>query len=147
MRVRWIALLILPFAVVSCSDDQPAQEPVAGDASPSAVPDAPGAEVGDTNEQSDNAPSESSAVEPAVGDESVAPDTVSTNPEIAAEAPTGSMVVTADELNVRSGPGTMHKALRVLKKGTKVSVENCTGKWCRIGENEFVSKRFLSNAL
>jgi uncharacterized protein YgiM (DUF1202 family) len=59
----------------------------------------------------------------------------------------GSMVVTAGGLNVRSGPGTKHKSLRVLKKGTKVSVESCSGNWCRIGDGEFVSKKFLSNAM
>jgi uncharacterized protein YgiM (DUF1202 family) len=151
---------MLPLAVVACSDEEPAQEPVAGETAP-AVPDAPGGDMGEAAAK----PGEpGGAPEGAPADMGGAPadtdggapmgDTGSTTSAPAGSAAGdvgggggGSMVVTAGGLNVRSGPGTKHKSLRVLKKGTKVSVESCSGNWCRIGDGEFVSKKFLSNAM
>jgi uncharacterized protein YgiM (DUF1202 family) len=145
---------MLPLAVVACSDEEPAQEPVAGETAP-AVPDAPGGDMGEAAAKPG---------EPGAAPEAAPADMGGAPAETAGEAPVGdvgkpagsaagdvggggSMVVTAGGLNVRSGPGTKHKSLRVLKKGTKISVESCSGNWCRIGEGEFVSKKFLSNAM
>lgn len=151
MRLPWILWSMLPLAIAACSDDKPAQEPVAGEIAPAAVPDAPGAD-GDTAKPADAAVSD---VGGEAGDgsggatETAASEADATKSTAGADVgvPGSNMVVTADGLNVRSGPGTKHKSVRVLKKGTKVSVENCSGKWCQIGDGEYVSKRYLSNAL
>lgn len=154
MRLRWIAVLMLPLAVVACSDEQPAQEPVAGETAP-AVPDAPGGDMGEAAAKPGEPGAAPEAAPADMGDapaetagEAPVGDTESTKPASNAAGDVGgSMVVTAGGLNVRSGPGTKHKSVRVLQKGTKISVESCSGNWCRIGEGEFVSKKYLSNAM
>lgn len=46
-------------------------------------------------------------------------------------------------LNVRSGPGLFHKRVGGLAKGTKVTVLETSGTWCRIGEGRWVSSLYL----
>ncbi len=55
----------------------------------------------------------------------------------------GEATVKTGLLNVRSGPGMKSPVTKSLKKGEKVTVKECKGRWCQIGENEYVGGRFL----
>lgn len=55
----------------------------------------------------------------------------------------GEATVKTELLNVRSGPGMKSPVTKSLKKGEKVTVKECKGRWCQIGENEYVGGRFL----
>ena len=57
------------------------------------------------------------------------------------------MVVTADVLNVRTGPGTEYDAQGSLKKGDEVQVLAVEGDWCRIqykGAEAYVHKDYVA---
>lgn len=58
--------------------------------------------------------------------------------------------VTTDGLNVRTGAGQKHPAVRKLAKGAKVTIHaqamNGTTRWLRIGVNEWVSAQFVKVA-
>ena len=50
-------------------------------------------------------------------------------------------------LNVRSGPGTNHRVIDVLRRGERVDVDHCRGNWCLVnkpGRDGWVSARYLS---
>lgn len=49
----------------------------------------------------------------------------------------------ANDLNVRSGPGTQFDVLRKLKAGEKVNVMQSSNGWYRISANEWVSARYI----
>ena len=51
--------------------------------------------------------------------------------------------VVSTELNVRSGPGSRFPIIRKLKRGSKVTEVSKEGVWVQIGDQEFVSSRFL----
>src|SRR5262245_5476534 len=118
---RWM-IAVVPLCLWSCADDEGAQEPVAGETAP-AVPDSHGGDAGTTAEKPAG---EGQATEGGAPADATAGETGSAaEPAPAAPPPAAGvsdMVVTAGGLNVRSGPGTKHKSLRVLKKGTKVTV-------------------------
>ncbi|MDO4318327.1 MAG: SH3 domain-containing protein [Lachnospiraceae bacterium] len=46
-------------------------------------------------------------------------------------------------LNVRSGPGTSYKIVKVLKAGAAVEVQETSGSWARIGTDQWVSGKYL----
>jgi uncharacterized protein YgiM (DUF1202 family) len=52
------------------------------------------------------------------------------------------LTVTAEALNVRSGPATTN-ILRQLKRGDTVTVYEWQGDWARIGVNEWVHGDYL----
>ncbi len=54
-------------------------------------------------------------------------------------------VVTAGQLNVRSGPGTGHAASDVLLLGDQVQVLDRFDGWAQIGDGQWVSGRFLAD--
>lgn len=63
-------------------------------------------------------------------------------------ATTVTKTVTANKLNVRKGPGTGYPVVRIIKKGTTVKVLSDTTTsindgWAKIGENEYVSTKFI----
>lgn len=54
------------------------------------------------------------------------------------------VVVDADVLNVRSGPGTSFSIVGAYERGEEVFVFETEGSWCRIGMDErWVSKKYL----
>jgi len=125
MLRRVLFLLPLVLLTWACSDDaQQPQEPVTTEQQ-TPVPDSPGADTGETPAQP---AAETPAAQPV---------------EAPAVATANEMVVNVGGLNVRSGPGTKFKSVRVLHKGEKVSAQSCEQNWCKIGEGEFVSKKFL----
>lgn len=54
-------------------------------------------------------------------------------------------VYNCDSLNVRKGAGTKYAVVREIKKGTQVNVYETKGSWSRIGTNEWVSSKYLTN--
>lgn len=52
-------------------------------------------------------------------------------------------VTAKNGLNVRKGPGLWHSRVGGLSKGTKVTVFETSGTWCRIGEGRWVSSLYL----
>lgn len=134
-----------------CSgDEEKAQEPVAAEGGDAAkMPDAPGA--GETAEK----PAGEGAADQAATNPMDAAKEAAEKAKAAAETPAPapaataggeSMVVKAGALNVRAGMGTKHKVVRTLKKGETVAVAECTKGWCKVGDNEYVSKKYLSKA-
>ena len=74
--------------------------------------------------------------------------TTTTTATTTTAAPSAYMVVTADELNVRVGPGTTFDILGVLKQGDEVMVLAQEEGWYRIdfnGVHAFVSAEFLTD--
>lgn len=51
--------------------------------------------------------------------------------------------VTANKLNVRKGPGLTYEAVKILKKGDKVTVFKTQDGWANIGNSEWVSMSFI----
>jgi len=146
----------------SCSGDggQPPQEPVAATQQPVAdkVPDAPGqagltAEKAAGEGQAAAAQAEKSlpnmnaaeAAAKAAADKGMAGQKTDKAPA-AAEAAPMDMVVVPGALNVRSGRGTKHPSVRIVKKGEHVKAQDCKTGWCKIGDNEYVSQKFLAPA-
>lgn len=149
MMLRLGLVAALSLMGLSCSgDDEKAQEPVSAEEG-GKLPEAPGADagtpgalpgaedpaaagaLGSVGAGQEPAPAE--APQPAVGGEATA----------AAPAGATDHVVKVGALNVRKGPGTKHAVVRTLKKGTKVQSWGCEKNWCKIGEGEYVSKKFL----
>ncbi|MCP8968126.1 SH3 domain-containing protein [Ectobacillus ponti] len=63
-------------------------------------------------------------------------------------ATTAPYTVTADALNVRSGPGSSYPVLHVLSNGTHISVQGETDGWYRVFQNGaigYVKKEFVTN--
>lgn len=136
MKCRWIVGLFIAILYFGCSDGKETTEPVVSDTNTTSVPDSPGSN--DKSVQDGATPGE---VPPQSSDQAggITNDSAKSNASL--------MTVTSGGLNVRGGPGMQHAPVRVLPKGSKISVESCTGNWCRISEGEFVSKKFLSEAL
>lgn len=57
--------------------------------------------------------------------------------------PTATGTITGDDVNVRSGPGTNHGALRQLDSGASVSVYESQNGWVRIGAGQWVKADFV----
>ncbi|MCG6856438.1 MAG: SH3 domain-containing protein [Salaquimonas sp.] len=60
--------------------------------------------------------------------------------------------VTTGDVNLRAGPGTRHRILAVVPRGTGVAVHECTTRrsWCRISwraRTGWISARYLDNSL
>lgn len=81
-------------------------------------------------------------------------DMLETHPEVAEEAWFGwPGTVTRDKINVRAGPGTRHKIVDKLEKGTEVRVVGRRGDWWMVvlpnatkGEYAWIYKSLLSSA-
>lgn len=59
----------------------------------------------------------------------------------------GGNAVATTNVNVRSGPGTNHPVVDVLRAGQSVRISRCTGGWCAIdqrGPSGWVSQRYLA---
>lgn len=52
--------------------------------------------------------------------------------------------VTADVLNIRTGPGANYKDVGDLKRGDKVEIHESKNGWYRIGERTWVSSKYIS---
>jgi len=64
---------------------------------------------------------------------------------VAASLAASNLCVTADYLNVRTGPGSSYKTTgSALKKGTKVTSYEVKNNWHRIGTNKWCSGKYLS---
>jgi hypothetical protein len=70
---------------------------------------------------------------------------ISTPPASRKPATTGTHIVTASRLNVRSGPGVTHSDVGTLLRGQTVTVHQRSGDWARIGPGRWVSYRYLQN--
>src|SRR5689334_12457668 len=123
-----LAALLL---VVGCADDaEKAQEPAAAYGKTPAVPHAPGADAGTT---ADRAAGAGTAGEQAA--------------EKQAEGAAGGVaMVTTSAVNVRKGAGMKSAVVRVLKQGEAVQAQGGEKKWCKIGEGEYVSEKYLKAA-
>lgn len=149
MMLRLGLVAALSFMGWSCSgDDEKAQEPVSAEEG-GKLPEAPGADAGMPGAMP-------GAVDPAAagalgsvspGQEPAAPAQDYKPAAVGSEAPAPAgatdHVVKVGALNVRKGPGTKHAVVRTLKKGAKIQSLGCQKNWCKIGEGEYVSKKFL----
>ena len=148
MLVRLGLILSLVMLSWSCSgsEDQP-KEAVAADGK---MPDAPGDGMKPAGEGAAASPEAAAAAAAAAAAPAPAPSAELAPPpaptETAAQGGAGSLKVKVGKLNVRTGPGTKFKVARTLKKGDVVSPVSCAKSWCKLGEKEFVSKKFLSKA-
>lgn len=50
-------------------------------------------------------------------------------------------------LNVRQGAGTQYKIISALSKGTQVTIYENIGEWSRIGDNQWVCSRYLTEQI
>ncbi len=125
------------FFLTGCTGgDTAPSEPVANDQAAPSIPDSPG-ESGESTEKPAGA-GEAGATLPA---------TEKSQPNVEAanrSAPPAAGTVNSGALNVRSGPGMKFEVLRVLKKGEAVNATECGIVWCKIGEGQFVSKKYLN---
>lgn len=135
------SLFVVGLLLGGCTDgNDKASEPVAKDDTPPTIPDMPG-ESG-----------ESSAKPAGAGEAGTAelPQTEKSQPNVeaaksSASSTDGTGTVKTGALNVRSGPGMKHEVVKVLRSGEKVTLTDCGVVWCKIGENEYVSKRFVAD--
>lgn len=134
MILRLCAVLTLMLSWSCSGDDKAAEEPVKP-AEESKIPDSPGEPAPAPAE----APAETAAEPPAAVEKSTSPGEVK---EIGTPGG-GEMTVTAGALNVRSGAGMKNGVVRVLKKGEKVATQGCAKGWCKLGEGEFASAKYL----
>ena len=134
LALLWAVMLL----VSGCAGDQEMQDPVGGDDSAPAIPDSPGSGETAAKPAGDGFESGGSEdQEPAKKDEPK-------KMEQAESDPSGRQFVQSDGLNVRSGAGMKFDVVRILPWATEVTVQGeCDSVWCQIGENEYVSKRFL----
>ena len=149
MMLRLGLVAALSFLGWSCSgDEEKTAEPVASEEGGGKLPETPGADA----EAPGALPgAEDPAAAGALGNvnpsQEPAPQAGGTDytNEPASAAPAGATdhVVKVGSLNVRKGPGTKHAVVRTLKKGEKVQSWGCQKNWCKIGEGEYVSKKFL----
>ncbi len=129
MLVRGL-LIMLVFGFFACSSDEEKKmdEPVAPAPNAAAVPDTPGT-AGEAAVEAPKAP------EPAK----------TAKKEVVEVQQSGALFVSPSRLNVRSGPGMNFKVTRMLNHNEKIAVlgtENLI--WVKIGENEFVSSKYLT---
>lgn len=74
------------------------------------------------------------------------PNAGTNNPADPSEIPnTGdkNALVTAFQLNVRSGPSTNHPIVGQIMQGESVVIEAFVGVWCKIGDNRYVNGKYL----
>lgn len=130
-----LLVAVMAMGLWACSgDDEKTNEPVSPDQqAAAAAPSQPGVE---------NA-GETPAPAPAAAEPATPAPKPETPPAATAEKAQGTMTVTASLLNVRSGPGMKHKAVRQLKKGETINVLGTEGNWVKIADGEYVSKKFV----
>jgi N-acetylmuramoyl-L-alanine amidase len=135
----FLSLLLTSWA---CSDEpETPKEPVAAEQK---VPDNPGGEAGEAAAKAAGAgQADAAAPAPAAEPEKSVAAEPAPAPAPAEKAAAGEMVVKAGALNVRNGPGTKHAVVRTLKRGETVSPVSCDKGWCKLAENEYVSKKYL----
>ncbi len=137
LRLCAVLMLMLPW---SCSgDDKAAEEPVKP-TEEAKIPDSPGGEAGTTDEKPAG-DGVAATEEPAAVEKSTSP--AAEVKEVGTGDGGGDMTVTAGALNVRSGAGMKNGVVRVLKRGEKVTTAGCTKGWCKLGEAEFASAKYL----
>jgi hypothetical protein len=145
-----LAMAVTPY-LWSCSgdDNQAPKEPVAAEQDTNKVPDNPGTsgEAAATKPAGAGQANADQAAMPATPEKST-PDTAAAanttpTPQEKAAAE-GEMMVKAGALNVRKGPGTKNPVVRTLKRGEKVSPMSCDKGWCKLADNEYVSKKYLT---
>ena len=171
--VRMLVCAGLVTFVAACSgDDSGAQEPVKPDEKAAGVPDVPGGVSGEAKEkpagtgaagsgsEAAAAASEAAAAEippatemsqpnadaakkAAASSKDTAKPMAAAEPHAPITVKPGEASVKAQLLNVRSGGGMKSPVTRTLKKGEKVTVKDCKGSWCQIGDKEYVGGRFL----
>lgn len=125
--------------LTGCTDGGSAPtEPVANDQSTPSIPDSPG-------ESGESAEKPAGAGEAGTKD---LPATEKSQPNLEAAkgsaASTAAGTVNSGALNVRSGPGMKFEVIKVLQKGESVTATDCGVVWCKIGEGQYVSKKFLN---
>lgn len=140
MILRLCAVLMLMLTWSCSGDEKAAEEPVAP-AADAKLPDSPG-DAGQTAEKPAGEGQANADAPPPPVEKSTSP-AAEVKEAAPAPAAAGEMTVNAGALNVRSGPGTKNGVVRVLKKGEKVSPASCDKGWCKLGEGEFVSKKYL----
>lgn len=115
----------------ACTGGEGAKEPVTPDDSAPPIPDIPG----QSGESAEKPAGEGEAGE--VAEKS--------QPNVggAQGVSGGTHTVNSGALNVRSGPGMKFDVVKVLQKGTTVTLSECGPVWCKIGEGEYVSKKFV----
>lgn len=139
--IRRLGLALSLTLMWSCSgdDEQQPKEPVA--AEQGKVPDNPGATADAA--KAPEAPAVAAAPAAAAEPEKSTPPPAPAADAAPSAVAGGELVVKVGALNVRKGPGTNHAVVRTLKKGEHVSPVTCEKNWCKLAENEYVSKKFL----
>ncbi len=137
MILRLCAVLML-MLTWSCSGDEKAAEEPVKPAEEAKIPDSPGDAA--AAQPAEAPPAETAAEPPAEVEKSTSPGEVK---EVGTPAAGGDMTVTAGALNVRSGAGMKNGVVRVLKKGEKVATQGCAKGWCKLGEGEYASAKYL----
>ncbi len=137
MILRLCAVLMLMLSWSCSGDDKAAEEPVKP-TEEAKIPDSPG-DTAATAEKPAGEGAATPAEEPAPVEKSTSP--VAEVKEVGTGG--GDMTVTAGALNVRSGAGMKNGVVRVLKKGEKVTTAGCSKGWCKLGEGEFASAKYL----
>jgi len=168
MILRYGLIAVMLMLTWSCSGDdgQPPQEPVAPTQQVAdKVPDAPGqagltaekaagegqaaaaqAEKSQPNMDEAKAAAAKAMAAGKAGAEKAMAAAKSDKAGTTAEKAPMDMVVVPGALNVRSGRGTKNPAVRIVKKGEHVKAQDCKTGWCKIGDNEYVSQKFLAPA-
>jgi hypothetical protein len=138
MKRFFACVAAIGFILTGCTDGaNTPTEPVANDQSAPSIPDSPG-ESGESAEKPAGA-GEAGAKE--------LPATEKSQPNLDAanrSASTAPGTVNSGALNVRSGPGMKFDVIKVLQKGEAVTATDCGVVWCKIGEGQYVSKKFLN---
>lgn len=121
------------FILIGCTGgDTAPTEPVINEATPS-IPDSPG-ESGESAEK----PAGSGEAGGALSAKENGQSNVDSASRSGASGTTNSFV------NVRSGPGMKFEVVKVLKKGEAIKATDCGAVWCKIGEDQYVAKKFLN---
>jgi hypothetical protein len=133
MRKVFACAAAVGFFLTGCTGgDSVPTEPVTNESAPS-IPDSPG-ESGESAEKPAGTGEAGTAL----------PASEKSQPNVDAASKVEAPGTTSSVVNVRSGPGMKFEVVKVLKKGEAVNVTECGVVWCKIGDRQYIAKRFLN---
>jgi len=135
MTKKFVYVLAVGFFLAGCtSAEKAATEAVANDQSIPSIPHSPG-DSGESTEKPAGAGEAGSNTFPESENVEAA------NRSVLTPVPG---TVSSGALNVRAGPGMKYEVVKVLQKGEAVTATDCGIVWCKIGEGQFVAKKFIN---